>query len=399
MPLPDQHLGISPPSSTRLVGLLVVTVTLCVAGASQLTYAKKEYVDGYLQSAGGDLRVAAPARGVVRYAVRAGERVSAGQALARLDANEHLAEGGTLREAEAATLAGKRSSVQAELAGSLAALGARTQALQSQQALAQAAVRQAHAEVASRQQFLLLEQRKLARQGGLRAQGFISAPAVEQAEADVLARQAELLAAERAVTQAESSLAAVQAEQAAHASATGSVRQQLQRELLTLQQAGTQSRRDAGVTVVAPRPGAVAARATAEGDIVEAGQLLLRLAPSGASLEAVLLLPPAAAGRVVPGQAVALQLSAYPYQSYGLVQAQVTRVDTAPLLAGEAGMLRQAGLPAGAVVVAATARLTEVPAAIGKAALKSGMPFKAAVEVERKSFLAWMTAPLLKHFQ
>lgn len=393
----DQHLSVRPPSSTKLVILLSAAFAVITAGAAILDFSKKEYVTGFVQPQGGDIRITAPAAGVVRYSVAVGDTVAKGRPLVFLEAQQLLASGKTLKESQSQVLTEKQDSLQSELYATQAALGARAVALSAQARAAQATVDQARAEVASRRQFLVLEERKVERQRTLRTQGFISAPAVEDAEAMLLERRAQLQAAERTIADAEASLASVRAEQASLAAQSTSQRQQLEREVINLRGDRTAQQHNAEVGVTAPVDAEVSARATAEGDSAQAGQLLLRLSPKGAPQEAVLLLPATASGRVQPGQAVSLQLAAYPYQTYGLVEAKILHVDKSPLVAQEARALQGANAPQDTPVVAATAQILTVPAGMGP--LKNGMQFQAAVEIERKSFLAWMLAPLLKNFQ
>lgn len=397
MTLKNDHLSVSPPSAGRLVAGLVAFAAVCALGASQLDYSQKEYVAGYLQTSGGDLRVVAPARGVVSYAVGLGGTLQAGQALATVRTAETLSSGRTLLDAQRGILSDKRASLQAELAAAGQALQGRAAALAAQRTMAQAAVAQAESEVATRRQYVALEEKKFARQRELHSQGFVSAPALEQAQTDLLSRKADLQNAERAVTQARAQVAALDADWAANQAQMSTQREQLQRELSGVEQATTEAQRMDAVSVVAPKAATVAALAAGAGDTVEAGQLLAKLSPRDAPMEALLLLPATAAGRVKVGQSVSLQLTAYPYQTFGLVEAEIVQLENAPLLAEETA-LRSSGVPSGTLVVKATARLKNIPARIGPSALHSGMQFRAAVEVERKSFLAWMTWPLLKHF-
>lgn len=397
MSLKNEHLSVAPPSADRIVTGLTAVAMLAMLGASQLEYSKKEYVSGYLQTSGGELRVVAPARGVVTFEVGLGASLKAGGALATVRTAETLDGGTTVLESQRSALAGKKASLQSELSLSGAALLSRAQALSAQRTMAQAAITQAEKEVTTRGQFLKLEEQRVARQRALHTQGYITKTALEQAEAELLGRKADLQNAERAVTQARSQVAALDAEWAANQAQLNSQREQLQRELRNVELASTDSLRQAGMSIVAPKAAIVAAVAANSGDTVEAGQLLAKLTPQGASLEALLLLPATASGRVKQGQTVRLQMTAYPYQTYGLVEAEITQVEQLPLLADET-VLRSSGVPAGSVVVKAVARLKDVPTRIGSAALQSGMQFSAAIEVERKSFLAWMTWPLLKHF-
>lgn len=393
----DQHLSVRPPTSTAIVLSLSLAVVMAIGGAACLDYSKKEYVPGFVQPQGGDIRITAPTAGTVRYTATLGKSVTKGEPLAFIEAQQVLSTGKTLKESQDQVRTDKQASLQSELDGTQSALSTRRAALAAQAKAAHATILQARAEADSRRQFVALEERKVERQRSLQSQGFVSAPAVEDAQAVLLQRRAELQAAERAIADAQANLASVQADEATLTAQQTSQHQQLQRDLLALRDTDAQQQHDAGIGAVAPAAAVVTARATASGDAVQAGQLLLRLSPAGAPLEAVLMLPATAAGRVHAGQAVALQLAAYPYQTYGLVQAQITEVDNSPLVAQDAQLLQGAGVAAGSTVVKATARITKMPQKIGE--LKSGMQFQAAVEIERKSFLAWMLAPLLKNFQ
>lgn len=397
MPNPDQHLIVAPPSSTRIVSLLALSVGLCAVGASQLEFAKKEYVEGFVQPRGGELRVVAPAAGSVRYVVDVGDSVQAGQTVAFVENSEILSSGKSPQENQMKVLTERQTSLQTELGALQDGVLARRAALTAQLHLLESALAQAKQEADTRRQFLDLERRKVERHRTLREKGFLSAPAVEEAEAFLLERQAQVHVAERSASEAASSLAAVRAELANLATQAKSQQQQLGREMLGVQEASTRSEMAAALGVMSPRAAEVVARATSPGDTAQQGQLLLRLSPANAPQEAVLLLPATAAGRVKPGQAVTLQMAAYPYQTYGLVEAVVSHVDKSALVAQDAQVLAGSGLVPGAVVVRASARISKVPSPIGT--LKSGMQFRAAVEVERKSFLAWMVAPILKNFQ
>jgi membrane fusion protein len=390
-------LSIAPPSAGRIVAGLAGLALLSALIASQLEYSKKEYVDGFLQTQGGDLRIVAPARGIVTFSAATGAEVSADQPLAVIKNPENLVAGGTLAQAQQAALAGKRSSLTTELEGGLAALDVRIAALTAQRSQAETQVAQAQAEVITRERLYRYDEAEVARQRTLKEQGFVSATTLEKAEAAVLSRRGELQAAQRAVDQARTQVSAAHADLAAAQAQKTSQREQLTRELKSVDQATAETQRQDAVTIAPTVPGRVVAWAVNSGDAVEAGQLLAKVSPKGRSLEAVLLLPPTSAGRVHPGQIVSLQLVAYPYQTYGLVKARIERLEQAPVLTDETS-LKTMGLGTNQMVVKATARIDDVPVKLGPDALRTGLVVRAAVETERKSFLAWMTWPLLKHF-
>lgn len=397
MSISTDRISVKAPSTGKLVYSLIGIAAVAILFSSQLQYSKKEYVSGFFQGTGGDLRVVAPSRGTVNFTAKPGSVIAANEPIATIQTTETLASGKSLFDAQRSTLLDKKQSLNAELEAANATLQNRAAALASQRAIALQAVEQAKTEVNTRKQFLQLEESKVKRQIELQKQGFVSAVSIEQSQAELLARKAELQSAERGVMQAQAQVASLDADISSNQAQLNSQRQQLQRELVNIEQATNEAQKMDSIKVVAPKSAAILNFAVTQGDTVEAGQLLAKLSPKDNSIEAMLLLPPTSAGRVKVGQTVALQLSAYPYQTYGLVTAEITEIENAPVLADET-TLRSSGVPNGSLVVKATARIKNVPSSIDKTAFQSGMQFRAAIEVERKSFLSWMTWPLLKHF-
>lgn len=391
--------AVTPPSAGKLCVGVLLLAAVSVYFADQLIYSQKEFVSGYLQVSGGELRVTAPMRGRVEFKVAPAGIVAKGDAIAVVHRNDSTPGAG---ESVAVLRQLNQSKVEAastEHREAYAALNARKQALLRQRAFALDTAEHATKEVDSRKKTLELEERRLERQITLQSNGMVSAAAIDQARADVLQRRGEVQGAERSVGQArlqvaalDGDLNALEADQAARNGARAREQVDNQKIALAVEENALQQ-------VSAARTSKVTALAVSQGDSVEQGQLLAKLAPTDSTLGALLLLPPAAIARVKPGQKVSLQLAAFPYQTYGLVQAEIERVDTSSLMADDSS-LRTEGVPAGTMVRKAYARVTFVPAQMGgMPALQGGMQIRAAVEVERKSFLAWMTWPLLKHFK
>jgi membrane fusion protein len=391
------HIQVRPPSAGRLFYGLLSLTAIAAAGASMLEYSQKEFVPGYLQVAGGEVRVVAPARGVVEFSTKLLSQVDKGQPVALLVRDDQIARAGSVQQAQRKLADQKTVSSAAELRDSGAALHARQQALGRQRGFSVESVNHAEREVETRRRTLTLEERRLERQKTLGEQGMVSAAAMDQARADVLLRAGEVQAAERALAQARWQVSSLDAELATVSAELASRQGSIKREQLDVERQTLELDAGSRLQVIAPITARVTAFAVAQGDAVEPGQLLAKLTPSGAAMEVLILLTPATVARVKPGQTVSLQLAAFPYQTYGLVRAQIDRVDASSLLA-EDSALRGEGVQSGTVVRKAYARITNVPAAMGGLkSLQSGMQFRAAIEVERKSFLAWMTWPLLKH--
>lgn len=390
---------VRPPSAGRLFYGLLALVGFSVTCASLLDYSQKEYVPGYLQVAGGEVRVVAPARGVVEFPTKLMSLVDKGQPVALLLRDDHVANSGSVQQAQRSLAAQKAETSSIELRDSISALHARQQALMRQRQFAVESVSHAQQEVETHRRALTLAERSMARQTALHDQGMVSAAALDQARGDMLVRSGDVQAAERALAQARWQVSSLDADQATVGDELVTREGSYKREQLDLQRQTLDLTAGSKLQVTAPMKARVTALAVAQGDSVEAGQLLAKLTPAGANMEVLLLLSPATVARVKPGQQISLQLAAFPYQTYGLVQAKVDRIETSSLLADDSA-LRGEGVQSGTVVRKAYARITNVPASMGGLpALQTGMQFRAAIEVERKSFLAWMTWPLLQHIK
>ena len=393
------NLKVRPPSVGLMFYALLSLTALSLLGAYFLDYSQKAFVPGYLQVAGGDVRLVAPTRGVVDFSVKLSATVEKGQPVARLQREDSVPVTGSVQQAQRALSAQKEQAAGLELQDSVSALRARQQAIQRQRDFAVESVKHAEQEAETRKRSLALEERRLERQNSLFAQGMVSAAAMDQSRADVLLRTGEVQAAERALSQSRWQVSSFDAELSTVGAELATSQGSFKREQLDAKRQTLDLDASSNLQVTSPLKATVTALAVAPGETVEQGQLLAKLTPKGAAMEALLLLPPAAVARIKLGQRVTLQLDAFPYQTYGLVQAEIMRIESSSLLADDSSV-RHEGVAAGTVVRKAYANIINVPPAMGGlAALQTGMQFRAAVEVERKSFLAWLTWPLLKHLK
>jgi len=144
----------------------------------------------------------------------------------------------------------------------------------------------------------------------------------------------------------------------------------------------------------------VLSNAVSNGSTVMAGQLLSVLSVRYAPMQAMLFVPSRALAHMQPGKILQLRLTAFPYETFGQVQAVVERVelstlpetDLAVTAAGDGG--QDTYYKATARVLLAPQQTTDGIAVV----LRSGMPLEASVEVERRTLLAWVVWPLLKQF-
>jgi membrane fusion protein len=390
---------IRPLPARTLVAGLSVTVFLAALFSYFVEVPRREYVAGWLEPMGGEVRIQAPYAAVVVAIAEPGTDVAAAAPVVTLKESRTGVEGDVAASQAASAQANLRAvSNEAETLGREQL--ERELGLQRQLGLAKSMVEQAAAEATSRREAVQLQEAELERTRSLVAQGFLAPGRLEQLQSQQRLQQAEVQAAVRAHLSAQAQLEALQGE-LAQSRTRSAVALSEKRRLasdLTAQRSALSSAVES--QLVAPHDALVLASAVTRGSSVSPGQLLAVLAPKNAPMHALLQVPARAAARVVPGQSVQLRMAAYPFEVFGPVHAVIERVEQASLRPDESSLLRQAS--GAEPVVRATARIVDVPPDVQSGtpavALRSGMQFEASVEIERRTLLAWVMWPLLRHF-
>jgi membrane fusion protein len=379
---------------TALAAFLAAAACSLVSFAWFGSYTAHTTLHGRLVVARGVVEVTSTAAGtIVERRAAEGRRVTAGETL-YVVSSESLSQAGMATGQEiAAQLARRRASLVAQIASTAelerterAALGMRRAALRS--------------ELASYDEALIAERRRLGlatvaaeRYASMRAQGFVAEEQRAQREAALLEQQSrvdalkrERASLERLDAELEGRAATLPLERA-HAVA------ELERAVAAtdLEIAENDSRRASIVT--APASGTVTAPTGELAEPVERGQVLARIVPDDAVLEAELLAPSRAVGFVAAGSDVRLRYAAFPYQKFGLAEGSVVSVSEAPLALTEAAARAGArGEPVYRVVVAL--RSQAVTAYGAQRRLLPGMEVEADVLLESRRLYEWALEPL-----
>jgi len=381
---------------TRARSLAALGLFLAAAACSLIlfacfgSYTAHTTLRGRLVAARGVVEVTSTAAGtIVERRASEGRRVAAGETL-YVVSSESLSQTGTpVGQEVAAQLARRRASLVAQVATTAELERAERAAL----ALRRAALR---AERASLDEALTAERRRLGlataaaeRYASMRAQGFVAEEQWAQREAALLEQQSRIdgLQRERAgLARLDAELegrAATLPLEHAHAVA------ELERAVAgtDLEIAENDARRAS--LVAAPASGTITAPTGEIAEPVQRGQVLARIVPDDAVLEAELLAPSRAVGFVAAGGAVRLRYAAFPYQKFGLAPGTVVSVSEAPLAPTEA-VAR--GEPVYRVVVAL--RSQAVMAYGAPRRLLPGMEVEADVLLETRRLYEWALEPL-----
>ena len=386
---------VTPLPARMLIALAASLVLMLALFAASGSYTRRVPAAGMLAPASGLLSLTAMASGrVQRLDVREGDSVRAGQVLAVVGSERHSLAGDTSR-AVLDQLHSQRARLDGEIheAGQLTAeqrlglqqrivlLRAQSASLEQRRALA---IEQADQSAELLQRITPLGGKgyvsafEIARQRSLKIEAHAQVKALDQ---QLLEQRAQLTNAQDQLRQLPINLA--------------SQRSTLARQRDGIEQAIAQAEAERATVLRAPRSGQVTAVLAVEGQAVAPGQVLLALAPVGVPLQADLLLPGEAAGFVRAGQRVALRLSAFPYQKFGLLGGTVERVSQSALNQTEIATLLGAQAPPTPLYRVRVTLDAQHVMAYGEArALKPGMVLDADVLLERRRLIEWVFEPL-----
>ena len=171
---------------------------------------------------------------------------------------------------------------------------------------------------------------------------------------------------------------------------------QLRREQAQLNNQLSQIKTSYQFTITASHTGIVTAIQAVEGETISQAfaqsRPLIQILPEGAELVAELLLPTRSAGFIVKGQQSRLRFAAFPYQRFGFVESEITRIDQSLVIPNE----MQIPVAINEPVYRLRAKLNKQSIqAYGKEfPLKSGMLLEADIMLEERSIIQWLLEPL-----
>lgn len=170
----------------------------------------------------------------------------------------------------------------------------------------------------------------------------------------------------------------------------------LKRQQADLQRQLAQVASNYKYTITASNSGVVTGIQVVEGETLSQSKAqskpLLHILPEGSELVAELLLPTRSAGFVQLGNNTRLRFDAFPYQRFGFIESEITRIDQALISPNEIQLPISFQEP----VYRLRAKLNQQQMqAFGKAFdLKSGMLFEADIMLEQRTLIEWLLEPL-----
>jgi membrane fusion protein len=379
-----------PPISWQLLSaFLLAAVLIAAVFLATATYGKVTTVQGRLTGDRGIVRAVPPRQGIVdAVLVREGQRIEAGMPLVRITllTSDGLS---SLEERRAAAIA-RREEILSGRAPNLArATQARVGALLSQIGGDRAEAAGLESQIGEQRELVRSATEELQRARTVAERGFVS-------RRDVLQRE-ELLATRRqGLSRLEQELASRRARIAAAQSDLAGARTELELQMTDLagaraELAGIAAAGDNVATLVvsAAEGGTVTGITVHPGDSVGPDRPMLAIIPAGTRLQASLEVPAAAAGFVEAGQTVRIAVDAFPYHTYGTVEARVESVSEATVPVG-----RLDGTSGEVFLVRATLAADSLPAYGRLQPLRPGMTVSARIQTRSRSLIEWLFDPL-----
>jgi membrane fusion protein len=353
-------------------------------------YARVETVGGSIALDTGMAPIVSHRHGTVTAVrVRDGDRVKAGAPLAEIRSEDATAAGRSPTDLMLEAVERQAAGLSSQAAASREAARAEASRLTAQLGGLRRELASIDQQVSVQRQMLASAATELETVQDIAKRGFISRRDVVQREESVLSRRQQLAQVEQTRAAKQSAIA-----EAERGIAEARARQGIQTAGITISEAElTQRRVDAqsgrGFLLTAPVDGIVTGVSANPGQSVGDDQALMTLIPTGSAPVAELEIPSRAIGFVEVGQKVKLAVDAFPYQTFGTVDARIVSISGATVNAKD---------PSGATVAVyrATARIDRPwVTAFGKRhQLLPGMSLSARIVTERQSLLHWLFEPL-----
>jgi len=383
-------INVAVPISWQIIGyLLLGALAVTIIFLASANYARVEAVGGAVTLDTGVAQIIPSRPGTITaIATTEGARVRAGQPLVHIRSGEYVGGGETAPERMKQALARQDARLAKQSASLLDASEAEQAGLAAQIAGLRSGIVSLETQIEEQQRLVDVAEDDYQRAQSLAAKGYMSKRDLATRETELVSRRQQLAQLGQARSQKLSDLAAAQraiaqssANAAAQIASTGSNRAQLAQQLAEIESAQ-------GYTLVSPVDG-IATGITARIGQAAGQQPLMMVVPANAETRAELYVPSAAAGFLKVGQPVHLAVDAFPYQSFGTVDAQIKAISSAAI-----AKATDSGATVPVYLVTASIPHPWVMAFGKRQPLLPGMSLTARIVTRKQSLLEWLFEPL-----
>jgi membrane fusion protein len=383
------------PMSFSVLTLFSVALALCVLlFMACAEYTRKAHVVGYLAPNKGLIKIYAPQTGtLIEKHVKEGQEVAQGETLFVLSTESSSRDNVETQASAIEKLQERRRSLAAELGKQSTIDTIQTQATRERIRSMEGELGQVHTEMNIQQQRIASARETLNRFEKLMSQQFISRAQTQQKNEELLEQQARLQALARTRTALQRDIASLRHDVTTAELRATNQHAAIERDIAALEQQLTEHEARRTILITAPMRGTVTAILADQGQSTRAQTALLSILPSGATLEAQLLVPSRAIGFIAEQQTVAVRYQAFPYQRFGSQRGRVTEISKSLITPNEVQLPMALQEPAYRVTVALAAQ--SVKAYNQDMALQPGMLLDADIWLDRRRIIEWVLDPLL----
>ena len=383
-----------PLSFSLLTFFAVLVAVIAVAFMAYGQYTRKAHVSGYLAPNKGMIKILAPQTGtLIEKHVKEGQAVKRGETLFVLSTESSSRDSAETQATAIAKLRERRMSLAKELSkqgtiDTIQTLSTRERVRGMETELAQLRV-----EMGIQQQRVASAHETLSRYRKLMKEQFVSAAQGQQKNEELLEQQARLQALMRTRTALERDITALGHDLTTTDLRATNQRSAIERDITALEQELSEHEARRTIVITAPADGMVTAILAERGQTTQAAAALLSIVPSGATLQAQLLVPSRAIGFIRNNQSVAVRYQAFPYQRFGSHRGHITEISKTLIAPSDAQLPISLQEPVYRVTVALDAQ--SITAYNQDLALQSGMLLDADIWLDRRRIIEWIFDPLL----
>ncbi|MDQ3261877.1 MAG: HlyD family efflux transporter periplasmic adaptor subunit [Pseudomonadota bacterium] len=383
------------PISFSLLTIFAVAFAVAVlVFAFSAEYTRKTHVSGYLAPDKGLIKVYAPQAGTwIEKHVKEGQQVKRGDTLFVLSTERSSRDSAETQAAAIGKLKQRRASLETELAKQGAIDDIQVQSTQERIRGMEAELAQLRGEMGIQQQRVASARENLARYRTLMKNQFVSAVQAQQKYEELLEQQARLQALMRTRTALERDINTLRHDVTSTDLRATNQRSAIERDIASLEQELMEYEARRTIVITAPGDGTVTAILAERGQTAQLQSALLSILPTGARLEAQLLVPSRAIGFIAAQQVVAVRYQAFPYQRFGSHRGRITEISRTLITGLDTQLPIAPQEPVYRVTVALDAQ--SVQAYNQKIELQPGMLLDADIWLDHRRIIDWVFDPLL----
>lgn len=393
----QRHMGeivVVGPLSFAFLTAIAAAIAIAVIGfAFWGEYTRKAHVQGYLAPSMGLIKVYPPEAGtLIEKHVTEGQPVKRGDALFVLSTERSSRLTPETQAAAIDQLRQRRDSLKEELIIQRNINEIEIKNLRVQIHDTRAELSQIKVELATQEQRMASAEGTVKRYRELSARKFVPELEAQRKQEEFLDQQGRLQSLQRSRLGLEGELNSLRLELASSKLKAENQEAAIEREISTKDQELTEYESKRNMVITAPSDGAVTTILAERGQNANATTPLLSILPTGAVLEAQLLVPSRAIGFIALKQTVALRYQAFPYQRFGSYKGRIREISRTLITP------RDADLPVSfeESVYRVTVALDSQTVKVYREAvpLQAGMLLDADIWLDHRRIIEWVFDPL-----